>query len=284
MVDFRYYILLRPQLASTDSSIHPLSKSDWRDISSFADFKKLWPKSAAFPYSDDVYWRGGHEKMFSKRITEQIRAEPSLPVLAGPHTMECGCHASSIDWLQTEVKLKKAVVIGWAEVALMHDFALLDPDLMQDLDGYGHAVIPLLSDLPPHLASNNTVVRKRDLVQDIVWFRGPSAKRGWELEDLASRRDWVCLLARYLEPLWRASSKWATEEHAGGTVDDVTEAVVDSLEDMDQVQRREKSLLTFWMRYLQMEKGLMPTAFYSSPGISVEEYHCPMHRGRYYWS
>lgn len=284
MIDFRHYILLRPQLTCKDPSIRPLSKSDWHDITSLSDFKKSWLQNAAFPYSDAVYWRGGLDKMFGQMVTAEIRALPSLPMKVGPHTMECGCHASSIEWMQADVKLKQAVIIGWAEITLMHDFAMLDPDLMQDLDGYGPAVVPLLSDLPPHLADNAMIKSKCFLVRDIVWFKGAAGQRGWECEDLLGRREWVRLLARYLEPLWRTSSKWATEAFVGGRVDDVTEDVVDSLEDLDQVKCQERSLLMFWMRSLQMEKGLMPTAFYPSPGISVEEYHCPTHRQWYRWT
>lgn len=282
---FRSDIIDRHILSLHDSSIRPLTKKEWRNISSGAEFRSKWPQGESFPAFDpNHYWRAGLDALFGAEAT--ARAREGICSLEDfeseivPDQLDCDCEVSAIDW-ETDTQLKTVLAVSFAEIALLYEFALIDPDLTQDLgESNNRTNLPLLGNLPDHLTSNSTYMERKSLVWQVVWADDFTERRGWELDSFDERLDWVWILSWYLEPLWRKHEHLKGETMYVLTVDQVTPDIIWSLDENDAValKKIETALLVFWSTALQRDFGVLHTPFYASLGKDPDHYCCVAHR------
>lgn len=119
-------------------------KVEWRDITSWANFEKGWSCGDEMKYllSEDNYWSCSHEKFFgvaaTKLALDMYHNGQPCPILA--EQLDCGHSALAADLEDT--KFKSWLVIKLAEAHLVHGLALIDPVLLEEMEGYGH--IPVI--------------------------------------------------------------------------------------------------------------------------------------------
>lgn len=284
-VMYRAAMFERAALALTDPAVRPLPKREWRNITCGAEFKHCWPSDV--PFNEDHPWRMGLDKLFgtaaTARAQEGVRKKDFDSVREVlPEELDCECDTlDHIDW-ESDIELMVSIAYNYAEVALLYELALIDPDLTYDLgEPYGRVNYPLLGHLPDQLASNAVFMEKHTLVNTIVWYAGVEEPRGWEQEYFMDCRHWVLLLSRYLEPLWREDEKLKEKKIILRTVEQVKEESVMSLEetDMSELDAIRLSLLVFWATVLQRDFGIIHTPFFPSPNYRIEHFQCAAHRG-----
>lgn len=285
LIMFRSEILDLLILSLRDPAVHPLTKKEWRAISSGAEFRFQWPKEKSFPAFDPThYWCAGLIPLFGTEATtsakEAARTLGDGARVILPDMLSCDCEVDVIDW-EKDQKLKITLALLFAEVALLHEFALIDPDLTRE---YGEPPertnLPLLGNLPDHLMNNSTFVERMALLCQVVWYGGQTELRGWERKDFDDRKNWVWHVSCYLEPLWRKHEHLKGEKMYLLHVDRVTPEIVASLEDGDSsaLHKIEMSLLVFWLTALQRDFGILHTPFFSSPGVDLDRFTCLAHR------
>lgn len=163
---FRPHIFDRHLPSLHDPAVCLLTKRQWRNISSGAEFRSRWPHGESFPpFDPSRYWRAGLDEMFgtvaTARAKEGVCSLEDFESEIAPSLLSCGCDVSAIDW-ETDTELKTLLAITSAEMALLHEFALIDLILTQDLgEPHHYTNLPLLGDLPDHLTSNSTFQQKR---------------------------------------------------------------------------------------------------------------------------
>lgn len=284
-VHFHYFCMLRQVLAVYDSAVRPLLRREWRSISCGAAFKNKWPKGeSAARYTDDNYWALGLEEMFGTEATANARTPEALAGDFNDRTyaisLNCGCDTDVIDW-SSDTGLKIALAVSFAEYELFNQLAVIDDDLSRDYgEPYGRCALPLHGPLLDELAANPVYLKKRELVGRIVWFQGDDGLRGWEVEDLKTRKEWTLVLSRFLEPLWHKHEKFKGRRLGVHTVDQVSVQMVRRMTDMDELLQAELSLLLFWVKVLHADFGIIQTDFFSSPRISFKNFSCVAHRGQ----
>ena len=160
----------------------------------------------------------------------------------------------------------------------MHEIALIDRSLTIKFDDFPNRVPDtLFNDLPDDVEPRPDGARCR-LVFSIVWFGGPEARRGWEREDVESCKEWASLVARYFVPLWREDWELKDRRFNGRTLDLVSEEVIRTLDDVDELKECAAACFMFWEYVLHRDFGIVSTPFYPSPNLSVNEYKCAAHR------
>lgn len=261
---FWAFLFNRPRSWRLDPSILPLTKSQWRDVTSWVDFEKGWPtgEEHRYAFSEDNYWSYGHEKVFgvqlTKKAVEAYRNGQPCPIL--PNLMSCGHSIRFAQW--DDPKLKNFIALKYAEGQLLQDFALIDPVLSTTIDGYdGRIPIAQHGQVP----SNSEYGLRLKLVLEIVYFEGQDSLRGWERTKLEEYRRWAAVLAGFLGPLWRAHPKMQKENLLGWEPARVTDVVVSHLSEMHSVQRCVQVMLLFWLQVLISDHGQLPAPFYPSP-------------------
>lgn len=143
VLQFWTTIFERPQLGKGDPTVRPLTRSEWRDILSWADFEKGWPKgdTCKCAFSEDNYWAYGHEKFFgvdiTKRARDAYRDGQRCPIRVQPLT--CGHSAFDADF--DDPKFLSFLAIKYAEAQLILDLALVDPLLSEEMEGVGRVPI-----------------------------------------------------------------------------------------------------------------------------------------------
>lgn len=283
LLQFLDPIMRRCTLGMKDSAVRPIQRRKWRDITSGAAFKAKWPTGESAPsYTEDNYWALGLDEIFGTEATAQARTPEAL---AGNFVdnvsatlLPCGCEVQAIDW-SSDKDAKIPLAVTLAEFELLHQFAILDDDLSRDYGKpYGRCSLPVYGPIPNELASNSSYMEKMGLVHHIVWFQGLEGLRGWEIEDLETRREWTLVLSGFLEPLWRKHDKYKNEKMATFFVHEVTKQVVESIDNMRKLQHVELSLLVFWVRALQADFGIIHTEFFPSSRINPEDIRCSAHR------
>lgn len=153
-----------------------------------------WSREESFPPFDlSCYWRAGLDALFGREATAKataaVRNVQDFELEIQPDTLNCGCEISVID-VDTNTYTKITLALNLVEVALLHEFALIDPDLTHDLGApYGRTNLLIIGLIPDQLKSNSAYLAKRVLVKDIVWGSNLSKPRRWEREDFMGRRD-----------------------------------------------------------------------------------------------
>ncbi|EIM80057.1 uncharacterized protein STEHIDRAFT_162944 [Stereum hirsutum FP-91666 SS1] len=127
---FRPHIFNRHLLSLHDPAVRPLTKRQWRNISSGAEFRSRWPQGESFPpFDPSRYWRAGLDEMFGTvapaRAKEGVCSLEDFESEIAPSLLSCGCDVSTIDW-ETDTELKTLLAITSAEMALLHEFVLID--------------------------------------------------------------------------------------------------------------------------------------------------------------
>lgn len=275
LLQFWNTILTRPQHAKADPTIRPLTKSEWRDITSWADFEKSWPRGDEMKYSllEDNYWSCGHEKFFgvvtTKLALDAYRNGQPCPIHA--ERLNCGHSALAADLGDT--KFKSWLVIKLAEAHLVHDLALIDPVLSEEMEGYGR--IPVIEMGPITVQFDGVQGRRKrvDTVMDIVYFQG-GVNRGWERTSLVEYRLWVGHLAEFFVPLWRAHPTMHKMSLLGWAPERIQEAVARCFASLDEARCCVQAMILFWLQVLISDHGHLPVPFYCNPKWSQSERVC----------
>lgn len=249
------------------------------------EFRIKWLQEESFlPFDPTHYWRTGLNAVFGEEVTTKatagVRTLQDFESKILPDYLHCDCEVNAIDF-ETDTEIKIALALNLAELALVYEFALIDPVLTHDLGTpYGRTNLPLFGQLPNHLKSNSTFMERSELVYLIIWGEDVAQPRGWEWESFEERLDWVYILSQYLEPLWQNHEFLKGKTIYVLMVDQVTPDIVESLDDDDTValKKIEMALLVFWSTTLQHDFGILHTPFFSSVGVHYDEYRCVAHQ------
>lgn len=281
----------RISLARTDTSVCPLSKNQFRDITAGTSFKKMRPRDITSEWDVDYFWQWGLPSIFGQKVTMEQQAltrkdiedqsSDTLDLAVELDLFLCGHEPQLFDWIFEE-RLTIHLSIWLAERRFMEQLALLDPELnapvhSQDVNHPHPRTAPInfyTRDFPP------SVSKKVELVIRIVHLDGEDNPRGWEREDISGRKRWVIALAQYLGPLWANDTVLRDEELSTRCRrEEAEEDKIAALTNVKDLKVRELVLLQYWMRALQIHHGQRPVPFFSSVGIRVP-WICPRCRGR----
>lgn len=258
-----------------DPTIRPLTKAEWRNITSWADFEKGWPRSdeMKYPLSEDNYWSCGHEKFFGvaaiKLALDTYHNGQPCPILT--EQLDCGHSALAADLEDT--KFNNWLVIKLAEAHLVHDLALIDPVLSEEMEGYGRIPVIEMGSDTVWFDGVEGHCKRADTVMDIVYFNG-GVDYGWECTLLREYQIWVRHLAEFFVPLWRAHPtmhktsllRWAPEH--------IQDAVTGQFASLDQAHGCVRTMILFWLQVLISDHGPLLVPFCCNPQWSRLEQVC----------
>lgn len=261
----------RRALALVDSAVCPMSKKEWRDITSGAWFRRSWPSDAEYAYAPAHIGLYGDVHIFGQAKTaaaQQAAIQNSLGPI--PYCLlDCGCDPVETDWVLDET-LKVSLPIYLAEQQLFEQLALLSPAL----NFLTHESTYPTTQFSAHrhkdkypLSWTNTTAHPEakeeyQRVFNIVWFRGRDKPRGWEREDFHERRAWVACLSEYLVPLWRSDKQAQDWELFKLKASQISTATIDTTSTPDQLKKYEGALLLYFMRALERDHNLLPVPFF----------------------
>lgn len=267
----------RAEIARKDPSVCPLSKKEFRAITSGAEFRKNWPPDNRIEWQASFFWMWGLRSLWGQVQTDQQQAITRLEQDDDESSIEVRLLPAICCWppnfleeenWTTDHELITALAVYYAENQFLYQLMLLDPDLNSPVHSTDNPqcrhpktapICPYLQDYTP------AVMAKLNLVNKILWMDGLSSVRGWEREDIGGRRKWVALLSSYLTPLWFQDEQFKNYRNLDGRgwADVVPDAIM-ALNDLEMVKGFECTLLEYWMTALAAHHSIVAVPLFPS--------------------
>lgn len=290
MACLRFAISCRRHFALFDSAVCPLSKSEWRQLTSGRLIEDDWPKDASIAFSVEHLTAYGSPRIWGQDRTNNARVdlERFNHIFISISALDCGCSPLTIDW-ETDQHLRHIIPTALAENQFFEQLALLDPSLCplvhEDavpstrFSTHQHADKYPLPPYTDHKLHDCQFTAQMELLRNIVWFGDQDCHpRGWELEDFYQRREWVSLLVCYIGRIWQADGQareWTLFSLQAQNMDPYVVLGLGSREEMDKY---EGAALLYFMRAIERDHNMIPVPLFQTTPESRGRWICDLYR------